>query len=641
MEGGSGKARAVAKRLSAPRSLRTTSVAWGGVTLRWAAPKGAKPRHYLVLRDGKSLGRTTRTAFTDTKVKPGTTYRYTVRAIDARNRAGALSPSVRVKVPRKAVLGPPAPAPTTNESPPIATVTPTPLGGTNAVPDPEPASTPTPTATATATPTATATATPTPDELSVAQVDRLFWRAGFGPTQAQRDAWVGKRHAELVDWLLETPSALDESMPKPLTSGGLPIDPMVSDIELELDWIDRMVRAINPLPDRLAFFWHRHWAISRDDGIDYPWVINYRNRLLRYADFGTTPNLTFKDLAYEMTTADSAMSLYLNMNQNVRGKPNENYAREFMELFCLGPKGPDGVTDNYTQDDVAGLAKAFTGWSLNGSSASPDYGKITFVPGRYELSAKSFLGLTQPQVTQAQANAAGFGPARINEAIDQVLRHANHASFLIRKLWAEFIAGPIPQPTLDALVAAYRSSSYQLKPVIRGILMSPLIFESIDEPNLIKPPIVQLAGVIRQLGAPLKHNYMQGAMINMQQRIYRPPNVAGWEGGLSWLNTNTVQGRFDLAIRAQFLRYSNYYRNTETPVPPASVNYPPDVNPETKEAVFDRAYAAANKPWISAASKAAIIDYAGTLPVTNATQRRQRFYAVQALILGGPDGQVM
>ena len=65
-----------------------------------------------------------------------------------------------------------------------------------------------------------------------------------------------------------------------------------------------------------------------------------------------------------MTTADAAMSLYLNMNQNIRGKPNENYAREFMELFCLGPTGPDG-TPNYTQDDVSGLAKAFTGWALN------------------------------------------------------------------------------------------------------------------------------------------------------------------------------------------------------------------------------------------------------------------------------------
>ena len=100
MEGGSGKGRvAAAKRLSAPRSLKATNVAWGGVTLKWAAPKGAKPKHYLILRDGKSLGKTTRNTFTDTKVKPGTAYRYTVRALDERNRAGALSSSVRVKVP--------------------------------------------------------------------------------------------------------------------------------------------------------------------------------------------------------------------------------------------------------------------------------------------------------------------------------------------------------------------------------------------------------------------------------------------------------------------------------------------------------------------------------------------------------------
>ena len=146
-----------------------------------------------------------------------------------------------------------------------------------------------------------------------------------------------------------------------------------------------------------------------------------------------------------------------------------------------------------------------------------------------------------------------------------MLRHRNHAQFLIRKLWAEFIASPIPQETLDALVGAYTSSNYQLRPVIRGILTSPLIFESLDEPNLIKPPIVQLVGVLRQLGAPLKHNYMQGAMINMQQRIYRPPNVAGWEGGMSWLNTNTVSGRFDLVIRAQYLKYSNYYSGDRDP----------------------------------------------------------------------------
>ena len=105
-----------------------------------------------------------------------------------------------------------------------------------------------------------------------------------------------------------------------------------------------------------------------------------------------------------------------------------------------------------------------------------------------------------------------------------------------------------------------RRSGYKLKPLLRAILTNPLIFESIDEPNLIKPPMVYMVGALRQLDAPLQAQpRCRAAMNNMQQRVYRPPNVAGWEGGMSWLNTNTVQGRFDLITRVQYLKYSNYY----------------------------------------------------------------------------------
>jgi uncharacterized protein (DUF1800 family) len=302
-----------------------------------------------------------------------------------------------------------------------------------------------------------------------------------------------------------------------------------------------------------------------------------------------------------------------------------------MELFCLGPKGPDG-TDNYTQDDVAGLAKAFTGWSLNGTSTSPDYGKITFVPGRYELTAKTFLGLTVPAYTQTQANAAGFGVARINEAIDQVLKHANHAQFLIRKLWAEFIASPIPQATLDDLVAQYRADNkLALRPVIRGILTHPLIFESIGEPNLVRAPVVYLVGLLRALGAPMKGTHVRVALDNMQQRPYRPPNVAGWEGGLAWFNSNTVQARFDAIVRVQYLKYSTYYPGQTVPTIPV----------ETAQETFNRAYLAAGSPWLSDGTRTQLMTYANAAPVTNDAQRRQRFYTLQALMLGGPDGQVM
>jgi hypothetical protein len=129
---------------------------------------------------------------------------------------------------------------------------------------------------------------------------------------------------------------------------------------------------------------------------------------------------------------------------------------------------------------------------------------------------------------------------------------------------------------------------------------------------------------------------MRDAMIAMQQRIYRPPNVAGWEGGQSWFNTNTVMGRFDAIVKAQHLRYSNYYSGGA-----ASVNYPPDINPETPEAVRQRAYDAVNRPWVSASTWAALLTFAQNAATNSAAARRQRFYALQAMILGGPDGQVM
>jgi len=650
MDGGSvfGRKSAAKKRLAAPRSLKVASAGSGGVTLRWAAPKGAKPAYYVILRDGKSLGKTSRSSFTDTKVTAGKTYRYAVRAYDKAKRAGALSPSIRATVPKPAGAKPPGTPGTSNPGAPIAEVTPTPVP-LKPTPTPEP----------------TVTPTPSPyDTMTEAMVDRLFWRAGFGPTQEQRDAWVGKRHADLVEWFLTTPESLDTRMKAPRTTAGGPIDPLANEYELELEWLDRMQRAVNPFVHRMAFYWHRHWVISTNDGsVSDKWCIAYRNHLLEYADFGKYPEASFRQLAYEMTTRSSAMSSYLNLNANTKTKPNENYAREIMELFCLGPKDPTGK-DNYTQTDIAELTKALTGWRLNGTefladgvTDNPDYGKITFAPSQFEMGVKKILLREIAAVsgsTNTTTNPASlqWGPSAVNQAVDIVLEHPQHAQFLIRKLWGEFIAGPIPQAKLDALSAEYRSSGYKLKPLLRGILLSEEIFESLAEPNLIKPPIVFMIGVLRQLGAPMKSSQLQGPMNNMQQRIYRPPNVAGWEGGMSWLNTNTVQGRFDAVRIAQYLRYSAFYDTmpAPAPAPAAGLNYPADVVGELPQAAFERAYASVGRPWISSATRERLLAYAQTA-ITVAKQdgktaddqksRRQRFYALQAMILGGPDGQVM
>jgi uncharacterized protein (DUF1800 family) len=584
-------------RLAAPKAPKLASVGPAGVTLRWAAPKKGKVAAYQILRDGRLIGRTTHRSFTDKKARPGRTYHYAVRGVDAHGRRGLLSHALRVKVPvLKPVPGPPGTLPASGGATPvIAPIQP----GSGPAPIVEP--------------------------LTAAQVERLFWRAGFGPTDKQRADWTGHARAELVDWFLDTTPTLDQTIPKPLTGATPPtdIDPLASADDLVAEWLDTMQRVDNPLPERLAFFWHRHWAVSIDDSIPNQWLLTYRNRLRSF-----TRGHSFRDIAYEMSTADAAMMMYLNGNQNLKGKPNENYAREFMELFCLGPKAPDG-TPNYAQADVAGLALAFTGWVIQGDQTKADYGLVSFNPARFDVNDKTFLGQTIPKL--GRTAVAADGPATVGKAIDVVLAHPNHAQFLIRKLWAEFIASPIPQATLDDLVAQYRGSGYQLRPVIRGILMHPLLFESLGEPNLVKPPVVYLVGLMRALGAPNRNNYLRAALDNMQQRPYRPPNVAGWEGGLSWLNSNTVQARFDAVVRVQYLKYSTYYPGQTVPTIPV----------ESAQATFDRAYAAAGSPWISDGTRAQLMTYANAAPVTNDNQRRQRFYTLQALMLGGPDGQVM
>ncbi len=594
------------RRLAAPKAPKVISVGPAGITLRWGAPKGSRPHVYQVLRDGRLIGRTSRRSFTDTKVRPGRTYRYAVRGVDAHGRRGLLSRSVRIKVPvRPPVAGPPGVPPASGgATPPIAPI--------------EQGSPPGP--------------TPVTDPLSAAQVERLFWRAGFGPTAEQRAYWTGRGHGELVDWFLNTVPTPETSTPKPLTSSNLDIDPLASADDLVIEWLDAMQRADNPLPERLAFFLHRHWAVSIDDGIPNQWLLAYRNHM---RSFVGTPDVSFRDIAYEMSANDGAMMMYLNGNSNRKGAPNENYAREFMELFCLGPNGPDG-TPNYVQEDVAGLARAFTGWVVNTTQGAVDYGAVSFNPARFEPGAKTFLGQTMPAL--GRAAVAADGPAAVRTAVDVVLAHRNHAQFLIRKLWAEFIASPIPQATLDGLIAQYTGNGLRLRPLIRGILTHPLIFESLGEPNLVKPPVVYAVGLLRALRSPMKANHMRVALDNMQQRPYRPPNVAGWEGGLSWLNSNTVQARFDTVVRVQYQKYSPAYYPGQT--------LPADVG-DTPEAAFARAYEAANSPWLSDGTRTALMAYANAAPVnstnptTQANQKRQRFYTLQALMLGGPDGQVM
>ncbi len=438
--------------------------------------------------------------------------------------------------------------------------------------------------------------------MSPAMVDRLFWRAGFGPTPQDRATWTGKPVAEAVSWLLSAPAGVSGS---PGTRDGKPLDPTGDDTDLVLSWVDRMARATNPFVERLGFFWHRHWANSRED-VSPPQLLLTQNELFRrYADLGANAGATFRDLAYEVTV-DPSMLRYLTGEYNVRGAPNENYARELMELFGLGVVNAGGQP-NYSEADVRQLAKAFAGWQIDDSD--PDRARSYFSPDRWYNGPKIVFGK--------------FGNYKQNEAVDLVLAHPAHAAYIVTKLWGEFIVGPPDAATLQALVSAYSGGGMKLKPVLEQILGHPAMFASLAEPNMVKPPVVFVVGALRTLGVGITDGTAADHLDAMGQVPYFPPTVAGWEGGLSWLNTNTALARFSFV--AEML--------ADTKID--------DVTGESAAAAYDRAHLAAGSPWLASGTQAAIRDYAARAGSSTAKARTERQLMLRALMLAGPDGQVM
>jgi uncharacterized protein (DUF1800 family) len=553
---------AAAPAIGAPVHLHSTTVTAAMITIAWQPPRGHKHGvHYEVRRNNSKRVTKVRAAhFTDHTVKAATGYRYEVRAVAGTHRSH-WTRALYVKT----------------------------LAGTQSA---APVSAPAPAAPA------------APPTLTQAMVDRLFWRAGFGPNAAQRAQWTGQPVSALVNFFVSAPNTLDPTLPAPSYNGN-PIDPLDSDEELQMEWLDTMQRSTNPFVERLTFFWHRHWAVSADAGIDAATLLAYRDRLRKYADFAANPTATFHDLALEMTTQDAAMSLYLTGYLNVKESPNENYAREFMELFTLGVTDANGNA-NYTQNDVHNLARAFTGYQIE---FNPAPWVVTFDPSQADTASKTIFGQT--------ANFSA--PAAVN----LVLSRPSHAPFIVTELWNEFIAAPIPADALASLTSTYLSSGTQLQPLLRGILSHPLIFDSLGEPTMIKSPVVYLVGVLRQTGAQLQ-TVQTDALSDMLQQPYHPPNVAGWPGGTSWMTTGTSIARFSLIPECQGV------------MAPLA-----DVPGETGAQAYARAYAAVGSPWLSASTQATLQALANATPANTPGKRLERQYALRSLMLGGPDGQVM
>ena len=447
--------------------------------------------------------------------------------------------------------------------------------------------------------------------LSEAMVDRLMWRTGFGPGEADRRRLRGLSLHAAVDRLMRAPQGPPQG-PAAVRRDGGPLRPHESDVDLVLAWCDRMIRTRNPLVERLTLFWHRHFATSRDE-VSPPQLMAQQNELFRrYADLAAFPTSNMRTLAYEVGEGPAVLRFLTGEDSTAR-RLNENYARELMELFCLGVTDAAG-RPNYSEADVREAARAATGWRID--DANPDAPRAWFDPTRFDAAAKTVLGRT-----------GAFGH---RELVDVVLAHPSHAPFLVTKLWGEFIPDPPDPATLRDLTRRYVREGLRLRPLVRRILTHPAMLASIREPNMIKPPVVYAIGMVRALGLGITDETLFYGLRDMGQLPYFPPTVAGWEGGAAWLNTNAAVARFALANRLLSASYA--------PLPGGE---PEDVPAETPAQAVQRAHRAVGRPWLASGTRSSLTYYAAHAPTRSAYERTSRQRVLRALMLGGPDAQVM
>jgi hypothetical protein len=354
------------------------------------------------------------------------------------------------------------------------------------------------------------------------QAKRLLDRAGFGalPGQAEAFSQFGLQQAVLA--LTRPVSGAVLNGPAPVDDDGVPIAPADDYGHDHLWWLDRMVRSSHQLVERMTLVLH-DWFATSNAGVDRQQQMIDQSNLFRTGCFGSFLQLTTD------VTKDPAMLQWLNGNDNRRQAPNENYARELMELFTLGAD-----RGAYTENDIREAAKALTGWRNDYSTALGTH-NFRFDPNRHDNTVKSIF-------SHAPFNLAP-GNWNWDDAPRLCIQHPLHASFFVEKLWSYFVPTAPSSGTRDALASIYTSNGYAIRPVLEAILMHPDFYLG---PPMVKPPVVYIAGLLRALGRGIDTYSWVWLCEQAGQQLFWPPNVSGWDDN-RWLDTSRMRARW-LAI---------------------------------------------------------------------------------------------
>ena len=363
----------------------------------------------------------------------------------------------------------------------------------------------------------------------------LLTRAGFAPADADVATYAPLTHRAAVDRLLAgaqmttvtpPPAWIDERLVPPRELRAMSDEARRAELQkqirmgLELRgwWLREMVATPSPLTERMTLFWHNHF-VSAQPKVRYTQLMYRQNVLLRKHALGR-----FDELLHAVAK-DPAMLIYLDSATNRRGAPNENFAREVMELFTLGE-------GKYSEDDIKQAARAFTGWSID-----LDSGDYMFRRPLHDGGEKTVFGR--------------IGNFDGDAVLDILLAQPAAAEFIVRKLWREFVSSQPDEARVKTIAAQLRAGGWNIAQPVRSLLLQPEVIARDEDNALVKSPAELVVGLVRQSGGELTRPAAAAvALAGMGQNLFSPPNVRGWPGADAWINTQTLLARKQFLERA-------------------------------------------------------------------------------------------
>ena len=282
-------------------------------------------------------------------------------------------------------------------------------------------------------------------------------------------------------------------------------------VALRAWWLGEMRVTASPLTERMTLFWHNHF-VSSEQKVRSPQLMYRQNALLRRHALGS-----FAELTHEIAR-DPAMVIYLDSASNRKGQPNENFAREVMELFTLGE-------GRYTEQDIKEAARAFTGWGID-----PERGEFLFREAAHDDGSKTVLGRS--------------GNLKGADVLNILLAHPATAEHVVQKLWREFVSPAPDAAEVKRIARVFRDNRYDIKAALRAMLTSDAFFAKENRGTLVKSPVELVVGSLRQFRVTAG-DMLPFAVTTAQlgQNLFAPPNVKGWPGGVAWINSTTLLRR--------------------------------------------------------------------------------------------------